>query len=216
MKGLLHRFQMGHIKPASLSAFLDAAVSDSEYKKITRHLSDCTQCHAEMLGLQRTVHLLRTIPEVPVPRSFALTASVTVVKADLSRIRRAPLMAAAAMAVALVVVLVSDGLGLVGPQGQQTVVHLAMEEQAAVVRTDASGGPASPISMDTKTTDVDRAASVQSTSINTVDATQSRRTDTLNGVGSPFDLWMLELGLLGAVILLGITAWAGRNDRSSL
>ena len=91
-----------------------------------------------------------------------------------------------------------------------------MEEQAAVVRTDASGGPASPISMDTKTTDVERSASVQSTSINTVDATQSGRTHSIEGVGSRFDLWMLELGLLGAVILLGVTAWAGRNDRSNL
>ena len=216
MKGLLHRFQMGHIKPASLSAFLDAVVSDSEHKKISRHLSDCIQCHEEMLGLQQTVHLLRTIPEVPVPRSFMLTASVTVVKPDLSRIRRAPLMAAAAMAVALMVVLVSDGLGLVGPRGQQAVVHLAMEEQATVVRTDASGGPASPISMDAKTPDVDRSASIQSTSINTADSTQASRTGTLNGVSYPFDLWMLELGLLGAVMLLGITAWVWRNDRSSL
>ena len=215
MKGLLHRLQLGHIKPASLSAFLDSVLSDSEHKRVSRHMAECTRCREDMLTLQQTIQLLRSIPEVPVPRPFTLVAPVVVIKPDFSRVRRVPLMAAAAMAVALMAVVVSDGLGLIGSNTQETVVHLAMEEQAAVVRMDSSGGPTRPISMDADASRLDRSETIRSAVSNIADPTTPERPAVLVRVSYPFDLWMIEASLFGVTLLLGIAGWAVRRPRST-
>jgi hypothetical protein len=217
MKGLLHRLQVGHIKSTSLSAFLDSALSGSEHQRVSRHVAECTRCREDTLALQQTIQLLHSIPEVPVPRPFTLVAPVVVIKPDLSRVRRVPLMAAAAMAVALMAVVVSDGFGLIGPNTQQTVIHhLAMEEQVAVVRMDSSGGPARPISMDADTSRVDKSETIQSAVSNIADpTTPSGQSSVLDRVGYPFDLWMIEASLFGVALLLGIAGWAVRHPRST-
>ena len=55
-----------------ISAYVDGQVTESERSRVEAHLAGCDQCRSELEGLRATVSLLRALPELPVPRSFAL------------------------------------------------------------------------------------------------------------------------------------------------
>jgi anti-sigma factor RsiW len=55
-----------------LSAYLDGEVTASERRTVDEHLSKCGACASELEELKATVALLRELPYLPVPRSFAL------------------------------------------------------------------------------------------------------------------------------------------------
>jgi hypothetical protein len=58
-----------------LSAYIDGELDAGERARLERHLAGCTACRGELEELRRTVQLLRMVPAVAPPRSFALPLS---------------------------------------------------------------------------------------------------------------------------------------------
>jgi predicted anti-sigma-YlaC factor YlaD len=100
---------------SKLSEYLDDCLTPQERKDLEQHLEECEACRQEFELLRATVNLLHQVPQVPVPRSFAL------VEADLQRRKPSPLVlhfrwlqVATAVAVALLAfLLVADFSGFV-------------------------------------------------------------------------------------------------------
>jgi len=65
-----HRFTQ-----KNLSAYLDGRLTASERERVERHVAACSRCQEELATLRSTVELLHEVPSVPLPRSFALSAS---------------------------------------------------------------------------------------------------------------------------------------------
>ncbi len=61
----------GH-KRDQLSAYIDNQLSPAEVEDVRRHLEQCPTCAEELRTLREAVMLLRELPPVPLPRSFAL------------------------------------------------------------------------------------------------------------------------------------------------
>jgi anti-sigma factor RsiW len=56
----------------SLSAYLDGELSAREKAGVEKHLKECRACSENLSTLRQTVALLKELPAVPAPRSFAL------------------------------------------------------------------------------------------------------------------------------------------------
>jgi hypothetical protein len=63
-----------HPTTEQLSAFLDQQLTREEQVSCSSHLQDCKPCQSALDDLRRTVNLLRSLPQLEVPRSFALPA----------------------------------------------------------------------------------------------------------------------------------------------
>jgi len=60
----------------NLSAYVDERLTERERARVERHLAVCEACREDLATLRQTVALLRSAPQVRVPRSFALPRSV--------------------------------------------------------------------------------------------------------------------------------------------
>lgn len=61
---------------ARTSAYVDGSLADGERLRVERHLERCEACRRDVATLRQTVSLLRGVPRLSVPRSFALPRSV--------------------------------------------------------------------------------------------------------------------------------------------
>jgi anti-sigma factor RsiW len=61
---------------SNLSAYMDGALSVRSKQRVERHLAGCALCRQDLMTLRQTRALLRRVPMRPVPRSFALPASM--------------------------------------------------------------------------------------------------------------------------------------------
>jgi hypothetical protein len=61
-----------HLDIELLSAYIDDEVTPAEASQVEHHLQVCRDCAEELESLRWTVHLLREVPPIPVPRSFAI------------------------------------------------------------------------------------------------------------------------------------------------
>lgn len=107
-----------------LSAYLDGELAPDEAAALQVHLDSCDSCAAEFAGLRMASAALAELPEVEVPRSFALTpelAGQTAPQANAARSANTGFrLAGGALAAALAVVLVLDAGGIVGNGGGET------------------------------------------------------------------------------------------------
>ncbi len=62
-----------HIDIETLSLYIDRRLTPSHHERISQHLKHCERCRREYESLHQTVHLLRHLPRVAVPRAFTLT-----------------------------------------------------------------------------------------------------------------------------------------------
>lgn len=69
-----------HLTTEQLSALLDKQLSAQEEAIVDTHLRACQQCRQALADLRQTVALLHALPQVEVPRSFALPARIAVVQ----------------------------------------------------------------------------------------------------------------------------------------
>ena len=56
----------------SLSTYIDGELSPAEMKRVEKHLQGCRACSESLATLRQTVALLKELPLVPAPRSFAV------------------------------------------------------------------------------------------------------------------------------------------------
>ncbi len=97
-----------------LSAYIDGEASASETSRVEEHLARCQECQDELASLRSTVGLLRRLPELAVPRSFALSEAPQ--RRPTPTIVWTARLATSAAAVLLVALLLGDIVGLVGQE----------------------------------------------------------------------------------------------------
>jgi hypothetical protein len=97
----------------SLSAYLDGELSSPDRARVEKHLQQCEACAENLATLRQTVSLLKELPVVQAPRSFAVRRAAVEVK------RAAPpawgyglLKGATALAALLLVLLIGGDLAL--------------------------------------------------------------------------------------------------------
>ena len=91
-----------------LSEYIDGYLAPEERLRVERHLKVCPMCRSELDSLRGTVELLRAVPSVAPPRSFAL-ARTPVPATPAPRLFRPALLGAATSVLALLLVLVMAG-----------------------------------------------------------------------------------------------------------
>jgi len=91
-----------------LSEYIDGYLAPEERRRVERHLEACPICRSELDSLRGTVELLRAVPSVAPPRSFAL-ARAPVPTTPVPRLFRPALLGAATSVLALLLVLVMAG-----------------------------------------------------------------------------------------------------------
>ena len=134
MRELFDRFRHGKLREL-LSSYIDDEVSDSERRRVERHLSTCEECRQELDSLRVTVTALRQLPEIQTARSFAISAEPQPVSDGLGWVLGVRL-AASAAAVVLVGLILADVTGL--------LVQTDLPEWARQSDTAQSEAPAQP------------------------------------------------------------------------
>lgn len=134
----------------SLSAYIDGELSAKEIARVEKHLQECQACTDNLVTLRQTVALLKELPTVPAPRSFALRPAPVRPKA---RAAAAPgwgyglLKGATALAALLLVVLISGDLALRFVGGFRLAAPAPMAP-AAEVALAPSASPTIPLMQD--------------------------------------------------------------------
>ncbi len=109
-----------HIKPETLSEYLDGRLQAAALARVGRELASCGACRDELDSLRATVTMLRQLPEEAPRRSFTMAAPppepVRARPAPFLRIPQWAYAGAVSLAVIVLVVLVSaDTMGLLAP-----------------------------------------------------------------------------------------------------
>ena len=60
----------------SLSAYIDGELARRERARVEQHLKECQACAENLRTLRQTVALLKELPVIPAPRSFAVRPRV--------------------------------------------------------------------------------------------------------------------------------------------
>ena len=108
-----------------LSAYIDGEVSKAESRRVEEHLAGCRECVLELESLRATVGLLRELPELAVPRSYALSEAPAPLRAPFRLIPAAGL-ATSAAALLLVALLVGDVTDAFQQRGTTTLPSRAV------------------------------------------------------------------------------------------
>ena len=140
---LFDKFRHGKLREL-LSSYIDDEVSDSERRRVERHLSTCEECRQELESLRVTVTALRQLPEIQTARSFAITAPIEPAKGGLRWVLGVR-MAASVAAVVLVGLILADVTGLLVQSDLSEWTRQSHSEQAAApAQPAAAAAPAAP------------------------------------------------------------------------
>ncbi len=145
MIGFVERIRHGRIQ-VLLSAYIDGEVTPSETVRVEEHVAGCEECERELGSLRATSSLLRSLPELEVPRSFALTEAPAPV-GFAPQLVWTTRFATSLAALFLVALLLGDVLGFVGQtpqQGSQEQALSAAQAPAAPALAPAPAAPAPP------------------------------------------------------------------------
>ena len=194
-----------HLSSKLLSAYGDGQVSSRQREETEGHLEACARCRQESDAIQETRDLLRTVPLVSVPRSFALVRAPAVAPRRLSwrPVLSLRVAASAAMA-ALAVLLIGDATGLQGPGGASVPIQVGMAEPQPLITSGTLPSPELAVPLAPLADEGTASTPAVAPADPALGAAPTG--EPLAGEGSTrFDLWPLEAGLLGLVLLL-ITA----------
>jgi anti-sigma factor RsiW len=134
----------------SLSPYIDGELSAKETARVERHLQECRACAENLATLRQTVTLLKELPTVSAPRSFAVRPAPVrpKVRAAAPGWGYGLLKGATALAALLLVVLISGDLALQmlggfrlaapGPMAPAAEVALAPSEVATITPAEAA------------------------------------------------------------------------------
>ncbi len=115
-----------------LSAYVDGEVAESDRRRVEAHLESCDACRTELEELRATVSLLRRMPELAVPRSFALTPEHAVAQRPVMPGGWTLRLAASGAALILVGLIAADLLGA----GIEQLPSTAVLERASTVEVE--------------------------------------------------------------------------------
>ena len=145
--GIFNRHR--HLRPEILSEYLDGRLDQRHQELVARQMADCPACREELNTLQTTVSALRSLPDLPLPRSFTLPTAPSPDYPDKLIRKPAPLVmkmpawaygsAASLAGLALALMLSAEAAGLASPAafqttGQTTGQATAAPEAAAVAK----------------------------------------------------------------------------------
>ena len=113
-----------------LSDYVDGQVTESERDRVDAHLAGCERCRSELEGLRATVGLLGALPELRVPRSFALRESPVRVTST-SGLVWGTRFATAAAGSLVAALLIGNAVGLFAQSGRVSGLDTPAPEVAA-------------------------------------------------------------------------------------
>ena len=129
-----------------ISAYVDGQVTESERSRVEAHLAGCDQCRSELEGLRATVSLLRALPELPVPRSFALhevPARITLT----SQLVWGTRFATAAAGSLVAALLIGNAVGVFAQSGRVSGLDGSAPEVAAAKVAPQAQTPSAPAAL---------------------------------------------------------------------
>lgn len=137
-----------HLDTGLLSAYIDGEVTPGEAARIEQHLPVCRHCAEDLESLRWTVNLLREVPPVPLPHSFAVRA-VDLEPEPVQRRSTLPnwlsgglQWATVATAALTILLLAADFLNLGQPAVPAALIQAAQGERAAPMVAGESRAPA--------------------------------------------------------------------------
>ena len=208
MKLFVWGLKDGHFSQEMLSSYLDGALRAKEMGQIGLHMASCDVCRQEVDELRAVVGVLRAMPTVPAPRSFAIPVPATSVwspEPSRSWWSPAPLMglraAAVAAAVALAVVFVGDLSGSFG-SSPDVPIQVGKTEPAPLITAGSPPGPEKSLPLGEGLavgSGTSAAVDLTGDALGAVDAQPTLIPDE----GFALGLWPLELGLLAVTAVLG-------------
>lgn len=142
MLGFFDRFRHGGARHL-LSSYIDGEVSDSERRRVERHLSECEECRRELESLRLTVSALRQLPEIQATRSFAISERPESAMGGAGWVLGVRL-AASAAAVVLVGLILADVTGLVVQSDLSGLAGRLEMAQSEPPLQPAAAAPAAP------------------------------------------------------------------------
>ena len=135
-------FGMRHRRLHSLlSSYVDDQVTVAEAERVDRHLATCAEGRAELESLRATVGLLRSLPELALPRSFRLTEIPESRPVAVPFAYTRPLMAAASMAAVALIAIIAVDLAEVGVSGDIVGVQTVSEAPVSAMAESAMAAP---------------------------------------------------------------------------
>jgi hypothetical protein len=138
------RFRRHPVGEGELSAYLDGRLSPRRSRRLEEHLQSCAACQRKLDGLRTLVDALHGLPEVPAPRSFALSPEQAApAPLPLRRLYPALRNAAAAAMVLLFVSIAADlFLQFHAEPGQPETAMLGAQRNGELLSPDIQGGAA--------------------------------------------------------------------------
>ncbi|MBI4297524.1 MAG: zf-HC2 domain-containing protein [Chloroflexi bacterium] len=152
-------FSHRRLRRELLSSYLDGRLTEGEAQKLEEHLQRCPGCTQEMEEVRKTVRLLRALPQVSLPRSFALTPAMLQLVGKPSPFRRYLTLATATSALLLMLTFAGDLAGIA--QLEQT--PLALQERPAQTEQRAAPPEVTPAPAPFRLTDAGAAQKTQGT-----------------------------------------------------
>ena len=127
-----------------LSSYVDGEVNPSEASRVENHLSGCNECRQELETLTATVHLLRELPELEIPRTFVLQSAPTPARAARGYVW-VPRLATSFAAALLLVVVLGDVTGILDQSGKVALAPAVSESAAAAVAAPIPAATPEPV-----------------------------------------------------------------------
>ena len=201
-----------HCSLETVSSFLDGALREREMQRVESHLASCTDCAQHVEEMKSVVGVLRMMPTVPAPRSFAIPAPVRVFVAEPARpwwqpatiaglralAMPSPMTSvramAAAAALALAVVFAGDVSGIIGTP--EAPVQVGISDQQDLVTPGNPPGPEPSQRLGEPPVPAPDAGNAPVVDAPGTDSTAQPQATLPEHSWYRLELWPLELGLL--------------------
>ncbi len=215
-------FRDQHCSLATVSSYIDGALRSGEMQRVESHLASCAYCTVRVEELQSVVGVLRAMPTVPAPRSFAVPVPAPAAPVYVREPARrwwqpAPVAGfravAAAAALAFAVVFAGDMSGVIGTP--EAPVQTGLNQPGEFITTGNPPGPEQPLRLGENPLQAPANNPVVDTPVE--DGTAAAAATALpKGSWLGLELWPLEVALLGlTAVLAAISILVRRRSTSA-
>ena len=220
-----------HCSLETVSSFLDGALREREMQRVETHLASCTDCAQHIEEMRSVVGVLRMMPTVTAPRSFAIPAPARVFVAEPARPwwQPAPIAGlralalpspmasvramAAAAALALAVVFAGDVSGIIGTP--EAPVPVGRSDQPELVTPGNPPGPEPSQRLGDAPVPLPGASEAPFVDTPSSDPTAQPQATLPEHAWYRLELWSLELGLLALTAAMAAISIILRRRTSS-